>query len=281
MTTGTTTRTEVLVRGPAEALAVLIDVPEPQGPEGLPLLWHWLYLLDRPAQADLGPDGHPVRGAFPNPPRPGLRRMWAGGRVRSLGPLLLERPATRRSRVLSSEDKIGRTGPMTFVTVRHEVSQDGRLRVEEDQTIVYRPSVESPAEAPVGAEPEVQVQVQGPPSGAWLVDTPATLLFRFSALTYNGHRIHYDRAWAEGVEGYPGLVVHGPLQALLMAELIRREQGAPQAGAELTYRLLAPAFEQDGLAVAVDVRGDGSASAAVWTRSGRRTASGTWTAGVH
>lgn len=119
--------TELLQPGPAEALAGLLDVPLPDlYDEDLPLMWHWVHLLDRPAQKDLGPEGHPVRGTALTPPKPGRRRMWAGGRVTSLRPLRVGEPATRVSRVESVADKLGRTGPLTFVAVRHVVRQGRR-----------------------------------------------------------------------------------------------------------------------------------------------------------
>jgi 3-methylfumaryl-CoA hydratase len=121
------TRTELLLAGPAQALGGLLDVPVPDlDTDGLPLLWHWIYLLDRPRQADLGPDGHPVRSALPAPPGPGRRRMWAGGRVRTSARLCCGQTATRRSRVLSIQNRPGRSGPLTFVTVGHEDLQPYR-----------------------------------------------------------------------------------------------------------------------------------------------------------
>jgi N-terminal half of MaoC dehydratase len=133
-------QTEILLPGPAQALAALLDVPVPNvaDGEGLPLLWHWVYLLDRPAQADLGLDGHPVHGTVPAPPGPGLRRMWAGGRGRASGTLRCGEPATRHSRVLSAKGKQGRSGPLIFVTVHHQVLQRGSVIVDEQQDVVYR-----------------------------------------------------------------------------------------------------------------------------------------------
>ena len=133
------TRTETLAPEPASALGALLGVPVPdlEG-DGLPLLWHWIYLLDRPAQADLGPDGHPVRGTLPAPPGPGRRRMWAGGRVRTSGPLRCGVPASRRTSVLTVTEKEGRSGKLTFVTVGHQVSQGGVVVISEEQDIVYR-----------------------------------------------------------------------------------------------------------------------------------------------
>ena len=212
-------RTETLLPGPAQALGALLDVPVPDlaGGAGLPLLWHWIYLLERPAQADLGPDGHPVRGTIPAPPGPGRRRMWAGGRVRASGPLRCGEPATRRSRVQSVEDKQGRSGPLTFCVVHHQIWQRGRVVIDELQDIVYRAAV-SPAGQPAAAweGPEIP-----PAEGERAIEVSPTLLFRFSALTYNAHRIHYDRDYARDVEGYPGLLTHGPLQALAMTEAAR------------------------------------------------------------
>jgi 3-methylfumaryl-CoA hydratase len=213
-------RTEVLLPGPAQALGALLGVPVPdlQRAEGLPLLWHWVYLLDRPAQADLGPDGHPVRGTLPTPPGPGRRRMWAGGRVSARGSLRCGQPATRRTSVLSAQEKQGRSGPLTFVVIRHQILQADRIVVEEEQDIVYREAA-PPTPAPAaGAD---QSPVVPAAADEWAIDTSPTLLFRFSALTYNAHRIHYDRDYARDVEGYPGLLVHGPLQALAMAEAAR------------------------------------------------------------
>ncbi|MGZ3145015.1 FAS1-like dehydratase domain-containing protein [Lentzea chajnantorensis] len=248
--------TDLLLPDPAHALGALLDVPVPDlAEEGLPLLWHWLYLLDRPAQADLGPDGHPFRNTVPVPPS-GRRRMWAGGRVRRSGPLRCGETATRETTVLSTEDKQGRSGPLTFVVVRHQIWQRGEVVVEEEQDLVYR----EPGTTPDLPEtPEVPAAEH-----EWAVDVTPTLLFRFSALTYNAHRIHYDRDYARDVEGYPGLLTHGPLQALAMAEAGRR---AGLAG-DFEYRLVAPLFDHQGMVVT---------PTSVRDRYGRRTATGGFT----
>ena len=194
-----------------------------------------MYLLDRPPQAILGADGHPARDAIPTPPGPGLRRMFAGGRVSQHGPLRTGAEATRRTWQASSARKQGRSGPLHFVTVRTEISQGGQVVITEEQDLVYRepraadapaPAAPDPQPRPPGAEaPDLQ-----PPAGTrdWPVEVNPVLLFRFSALTYNAHRIHYDRDYARA-EGYPGLLVHGPLQALLMAEQARRERSCPRS----------------------------------------------------
>jgi 3-methylfumaryl-CoA hydratase len=265
-------RTEILLPGPAQALGALLDVPVPdlEHGEGLPLLWHWLYLLERPTQADLGPDGHPVRGTVPAAPGPGRRRMWAGGRVRAHGTLRCGETATRRTTVLSVQEKQGRSGPLTFVVAGHQVIQNGRLVIDEQQDIVYREA------AGASARPEPAQADHGPvlpaADGEWTIDVSPTLLFRFSALTYNAHRIHYDRDYARDAEGYPGLLTHGPLQALGMAEAARARGGEGYRSFE--YRLLSPLFDHQGMVVKA-VKGQAETSTAVRDIHGRQTASGT------
>ena len=245
---------ELISDGPARALAGLLGVPAPG--LDLPPLWHWVYLLDRPAQADLGPDGHPVRGLL-GPPGPERRGRGAGGRGRVAGSGHIGLEATRRSAVTSTVQKEGRSGPLTIVTVTHEISQYGRTVVREEQDIVYR----GPGETSTVDAPEVPA---GP--GDWEIETSPALLFRFSALTYNGHRIHYDRDHARS-EGYPGLVVHGPLQALAMAQALRlRGPGT------FSYRLLAPLIDFQGMRVSASPDG----TAMVRDRTGRQTATASW-----
>lgn len=286
-------RTEVIAPAPGLALAGLLGVQAPDlaADEPLPIPWHWVYLLERPAQADLGPDGHPARGGIPVPPGPGRRRMWASGTVTGLGPLRCGRPATRRTQVLGSQDKEGRSGRMTFVTVGHEIVQDGAVVVREEQHIVYRDAAppvggaagaasegssgmpQAPAVTPDPSVPSVPAVPIGP--AEWDVVVDPTLLFRYSALTYNAHRIHYDRDFARDVEGYPGLVVHGPLQATLMAEAARRrglvEPGRP---VQLAYRMQSPLFDHQGLVVSA-VPGPDGVTTSVRDRWGRVTATGT------
>jgi 3-methylfumaryl-CoA hydratase len=268
-------RTEMLLPQPAHALGALLAVPVPDldNGEGLPLLWHWIYLLDRPAQADLGPDGHPVRGTLPAPPGPGRRRMWAGGRVRTTGPLRCGEPATKRSRVLSVQEKQGRTGALTFVVVEHHILQRDRVVIDEQQDIVYREATSSPGPppAPSAAGPAVPAA-----DGEWAIDVSPTLLFRFSALTYNAHRIHYDRDYARDAEGYPGLLTHGPLQALAMAEAARaagRADGQHDGDQYFEYRLTSPLFDHQGMIVSA-TREQAVTVTAVRDIYGRQTASG-------
>jgi len=292
-------RTETLAVEPAYALGGLLGVPVPDvaGGAGLPLLWHWCYLLDRPAQADLGPDGHPVRGVLPAPPAPGRRRMWAGGRVRASGVLRCGEPATRLTRVLSMTDKVGRTGPMTFVVVGHQIVQRDQVVVDEEQDIVYRApaaaaaggsaaghgggGAEGPAARFAEAADAAEAAVVPAGDGEREIPVSPTLLFRFSALTYNAHRIHYDRDFARDVEGYPGLLTHGPLQALAMAEAARASESvgaaasaAPARERYFEYRLVSPLFDHQGMIVSATA-GEAATSTAVRDRYGRRTAQGT------
>ena len=273
--TGVAERTEPLLPGPAQALGALLDVPVPDldSGAGLPLLWHWIYLLDRPAQADLGSDGHPIRGALPPPPGPSMRRMWAGGRVRASGPLRCGDPATKRSRVLSAQEKQGRTGPLTFVVVGHQILQRGRVVIDEQQDIVYRQASSSPGTRPA---PSAEGPTVPAADGEWTIDVSPTLLFRFSALTYNAHRVHYDRDYARDVEGYSGLLTHGPLQALAMAEAARAAgRGGDQHDDDqyFDYRLTAPLFDYQGMVVRA-VRNQDATVTAVRDLYGRQAASG-------
>ncbi|WP_027862642.1 MaoC family dehydratase N-terminal domain-containing protein [Marmoricola sp. URHB0036] len=249
-------RTELIGPEPAIALADLLDVPLPDlaGGEGLPLTWHWVYLLDRPRQQDLAEDGHPVRNAVLAPPRPGLRRMWAGGSVRTVAPLRVGAEATRRTAVVDTSEKDGRSGRLTFVTVGHTILQHGEVAIEERQHIVYRESAGAPSGETDEMRPLPRWEVG---RDEWSIRVTPTLLFRFSALTCNAHRIHYDRDYARHHEGYPGLVVHGPLQAVAMAEAARRSGVTNSPGTLFEYRLVAPLFERQGLVARPDVEAAG------------------------
>jgi 3-methylfumaryl-CoA hydratase len=213
---------EQIAEAPARGLAATLDLDAvPVGADGgLPPLWHWLYFLPRAAQSALNVDGHPRLGGF-MPPVPLPRRMWAGGRLRWQAPVRLGDVLQRRSTIQSVAHKPGRSGDLVFVTVRHETDSGSGVVLTEEQDIVYRAS-------PVPGEPLPQPQA-APREAAWTrsVTPDPTLLFRFSALTFNAHRIHYDRPYATETEGYEGLIVHGPLLALLLAELARHER--PQA----------------------------------------------------
>jgi 3-methylfumaryl-CoA hydratase len=267
-------RSELLIPGPAEALGGLLGVAVPDLANGqsLPLLWHWIYLLDHCAQSDLGPDGHPVRSSLPAPPGQGRRRMWAGGRVRASGPLRCGSPATKRTSVVSVTEKHGRSGHLTFVTVGNQILQNGRLVVDEQQDLVYR---EAASLAPQAIVEDVSAHEVPVGEDEWEIEVSPSLLFRFSALTYNAHRIHYDRDYARDVEGYPALLTHGPLQALAMAEAARAlTYGSNPPEVSFEYRLLSPLFDHQGMIVKAVHTRDGTATS-VRDSYGRKTAMGT------
>lgn len=253
---------DVITEAPAAALAAVLDVPEtaPGAGEPLPPLWHWLYFLDAPPQRELGADGHPAHGRF-LPPVPDRTRMFAGGRLRVEHPLVVGRPAERRSELADVAVKRGRSGELAFVTVRHEVRQQGRTCLVEEQDLVYR-SGRGTRAARTTSDPPPEI-----PSGGWelTLEPDPVLLFRFSALTGNAHRIHYDEPYARDVEGYPGLVVHGPLLAVAMLETVRRH--APERSVEsLSYRLRAPAFAGERLRIDAEPTGADGDCAVLSTR---------------
>ncbi len=229
------TRREVLPPFPARGMAALLDRPpeafEPGSP--LPPCWHWLYFRDAVPRSRLGPDGHERRGEF-LPPVPLPRRMWAGGRLRFSRPLRVGQQAERRSMILSVEEKSGTTGRLVFVTVGHELVGPRGTAVEEEQVLVYRgeragDGVRRPGR-PLGHEPAWSESLALGP----------VLLFRYSALTFNAHRIHYDHPYATGEEGYPERLVHAPLTATLLADAARRRSAAPLSLFE--YRATSPLF---------------------------------------
>ncbi len=235
---------------PAQGAAALLDLDAAAFDAGaaLPPLWHWFYFLSRAPQAQLGSDGHAQRGAF-LPPITLPRRMFAGARTTFHHPLTLGVAAEREATVVDVREKQGRTGALAFVTVRHRLWQRGRLCVEEEQDIVYRePGAALPA--PTARERPAL------PAGAWSRELvpDSRLLFRFSALTFNAHRIHYDRAYAATQEGYPGLVVHGQLVAVLLADLVARHQARPIA--RFTFKGLAPLLDLGSVRLAGVADGD-------------------------
>ena len=235
--------------GHASRIATTLSEVVPGQGDTLPALWHWAYFLESIPLDMLGMDGHPARGAF-LPPADNRNRMWAGGRVDFLAPLRVGIDAEKTSTVSAIQEKKGRTGSLLFVTVRHEVTQEGKLAISEEQDIVYREP--SPPKL-VGTEPA--------PAAQWKdrVDPSAVMLFRYSAVTFNGHRIHYDHPYVTQTEGYPGLVVHGPLIATLMCKAFRRAH--PKATLRhLSYRGLRPLIAPTPFEVAGMVTGQGQAS---------------------
>lgn len=233
--------------GPAAAVSALLDLPEPAAQAGdpLPPLWQWFHFLHWPAQHELGPDGH-LRDARFLPPIPDRQRMFAGGRCEITEPLCLGEPAERVSSLAAVTPKHGRSGELLFVTERQEFRQSGRVRMVEEQDIVYRsghggggqhpPTVDDRSAPGLAPEDPWHLRLQPAP----------TLLFRLSALTANAHRIHYDAPYCRDTEGYPDLVVHGPLLALLMLDVVRRN--APERRVRsLSFRLRRPAFAGEHL----------------------------------
>ena len=254
----TEVKQDVIQAGLADALAATLDRAAPTA--GLPPLWHWIYFWTVAPASEVGADGHPQRGGF-LPPVPLPRRMWAGGRLTFTAPLTLGQPATRTSRILDVSAKNGATGTLAFVTVRHEIAQDGRIAVTEEHDIVYRGLPQPGAAAPAGKP--------APADAAWSREiTPdPVLLFRYSALTFNGHRIHYDRSYVTGVEGYPGLIVHGPLIATLLLDLLHRHM--PEATvAQFSFRAVGPLFDIEPFTVCGQPGEDGR-SVKLWAQNSR------------
>jgi 3-methylfumaryl-CoA hydratase len=233
------------------------DDPPPRGGTELPPLWHWLYFLPGHRQGELGPDGHARRGGF-LPPVPLPRRMWAGGRLQWHAPLRVGEAVQRKSTIASVAHKAGRSGDLVFVVVRHELRNAQGLALTEEHDIVYRAAARP-------GDPAPQPQA-APADAAWsreIVPDPV-LLFRYSALTFNGHRIHYDRSYVTEVEGYPGLVVHGPLIATLLVDLARRER--PDARLRsFSFKAVRPTFDLHPFRVSGRPAADGR-SAQLWAQ---------------
>lgn len=244
-------REDVISLSPALGVEATLDNADSPLANGKPLppLWQWFYFLPQVPSSRIGQDGHPERGGF-LPPVDLPRRMFAGARMRFLSPLIIGKPATRRGEVIKIGEKSGSTGRLVFVTVSYRISQDDEVRIEEEQDIVYRePGAPVPAAAVLPNLPEL-------PEGTWsrtVVPDPV-LLFRFSALTFNAHRIHYDRPYAMNEEGYPGLVVHGPLTAVMLMELVRKNCNRRTTG--FSFRGKAPLFDLAPFRLAATPQGD-------------------------
>ena len=254
------TVSDSLTATPYAALAATLDRPAARPAPGtaLPALWHWLYFLPVYRQSEVGADGHAKRGAF-LPPVPLPRRMWAGSQFSFDAPLQIGDEVTRTSTIDDVTEKEGRTGKLVFVKVRHEVRRRGEqdAALTEFHDIVYRD-----AALPGAVDP---APVPAPALAQWerKVVPDDVLLFRYSALTFNGHRIHYDRRYVTEVEGYPGLVVHGPLVATLLLDLLREH--LPEAAvASFEFRALRPVFDINHFFVCGEQLADGSIH--LWAR---------------
>jgi len=255
------TVSDIATATPYAALAATLDrAPERPSPgTPLPALWHWLYFLPLHRQSEIGPDGHAKRGGF-LPPVPLPRRMWAGSQFEFHRPLRVGDHLTRVSTIHDVTEKSGRTGTLVFVKVRHEIhrGEEPDIALTEFHDIVYREApkpddvVPPPKAAPSNATWEKQ----------WVPDD--VLLFRYSALTFNGHRIHYDRRYVTEVEGYPGLIVHGPMIATLLLDLLRHKLPDVEL-ARYEFRAVRPVFDINRFFVCGEPQPDGK-TFRLWAR---------------
>ena len=238
--------TDTLVASPLVRAAATLDRTDPVPADGDPVPpgWHWFYFLPSAPQSEIGDDGHPRLGGF-LPPVPLPQRMWAGGRMTFTQPLRVGGSATRESEIIKVEPKSGRSGQLVFVTVRHTISGANGPATIEEHDIVYREEAK-PGATPANPPPAPDA-IQVADWSREVIPDPV-LLFRFSALTFNGHRIHYDRPYCEQEAGYPGLVFHGPLTFILLLDLVRRE--LPDATIRtVDYRMLRPLFDINPLTI--------------------------------
>ncbi|WP_158906893.1 MaoC family dehydratase N-terminal domain-containing protein [Burkholderia sp. L27(2015)] len=249
-------RTDLITQAPVRLMQATLDIADAGAlPSQLPPLWHWLYFLPSERQSNIGPDGHPTRGGF-LPPIMLPRRMWAGGQLQFLRPLAMGEPIQRISTIKSIQSKSGRSGGLVFVTVLHQISDAQGIAIREEQNIVYRdaPAAGAPAPQPIAAPADEQF--------CHTVRPDPVLLMRYSALTFNSHRIHYDRPYAMQEEGYPGLVVHGPLIAtLLMEELCRTHP--EKAIRSFEFKAVSPLFDTAPFTVNGKLEGG---AARLWAR---------------
>ena len=232
----TETVTDTVTAAPIKALTATLDRDDPDvALLDLPPCWHWLYFLPVHRQSEIGVDGHAKRGGF-LPPVPLPRRMWAGSQIEFLSPIREGQHIKRDSRIADLTIKEGRSGVLVFVKVKHDVYADNQLAIVEYHDIVYRDMPAATAPAPV------PVPVPESPQWQRSITPDPVLLFRYSALTFNGHRIHYDRSYVTQEEGYPGLIVHGPLIATLLLDLLRSE--LPDARVRhFSFKAVSPIFD--------------------------------------
>ena len=251
------TDSDVLSSRHARLMAATLGLPQSNFVDGaaLPPLWHWLYFLNGESPAALGRDGHPARGGF-LPPVTLPNRMWAGGQLEFHGRLPLGAQVEKRSTVVSVDHKQGRSGELMFVKVLHELLHQGAKALTEYHDIVYKGAA-APAPAPVPAPTAraTAAQTEMPSAQRCRTIKPdSTMLFRYSALTFNGHRIHYDADYCREVEGYPDLVIHGPLNATLLAGFAEEVSGRPLK--RFRYRGLKPSILGNELTLNAARNGD-------------------------
>jgi 3-methylfumaryl-CoA hydratase len=227
-------REDTVTAAPLQLFAGTLDFPADAVVDAVRPLWHWLYFLPTARLSEVGPDGHPKRGGF-LPPVPLPRRMWAGSRVQFHHPLRTGDRIRRQSRIADVTHKEGSSGALVFVNIRHTISGSGGVAIVEDQTVVYR-DVAPPSSAPAAGKP---VPYKAQFFRKVLADP--VLLFRYSALTFNSHRIHYDHPYVTKEEGYPDLVVHGPLCATLLVEEVQR-QFPDSRIASFEFKAVSPLF---------------------------------------
>ncbi|GGE38417.1 FAS1-like dehydratase domain-containing protein [Actibacterium pelagium] len=244
---------EILSQTTVRQFAATFDRDWPSAPgDEAPLLIHLCLAQPIAPMSALGRDGHPALGGF-LPPVPLPRRMWAGGAFEFHGPIRVGETVTRNSTIKDVTLKQGRTGALCFVTVEHQVASNGRAVLTERQDIVYRDMTPAP-------KPKAEPVAAAEGGHRKVIDPTPTLLFRYSALTFNGHRIHYDKAFCTGTEGYPGLVVHGPMQATMLCQLAADIGG--KSPAKFSFRSLSPLF--DNTEMTLNAREDGDALI-LWT----------------
>jgi 3-methylfumaryl-CoA hydratase len=249
---------EQILGSVVNAMAATLDLEHPpRAGEPLPPGWQWLFFNPIVRRSGLGVDGHPRRGGF-LPPIDLPRRMWAGSRIRYLADLRVEARAARRSRILKIENKAGKRGALSFVTVQHTITCDGTPCICEEQDIVYREATPAGTVTTPAAE-----RYDGVPQWSRSFEPDTSLLFRYSALTFNGHRIHYDQAYAREEEGYPDLVVHGPLTATLLQQFAL-EHGGGRPLARFDFRGAVPLFV--GRAFQLEGRQVEDGTLALWAR---------------
>ncbi|NNC40437.1 MAG: acyl-CoA dehydrogenase [Acidimicrobiia bacterium] len=253
---------DLVTAWPIDALRATFDLPDPPARVGdaVPPMWHWLFFLSTTDQSQLGPDGHAQRGGF-LPPVDLPRRMFAGGRTEFLTPLRIGQVARRTGTVVGIEEKEGRSGPLVFVTARFEVSTDDGPAIVEEQDLVYREAASGRQHPAPGNDPI--------PGATWeqTIAPDSTMLFRFSALTFNGHRIHYDHPYVTDVEGYPGLIVHGPMTALWLLGLGQSNDQRPVT--MFSFRGRSPLFCNGPISLRGGPTDDSSASMSAWSSDHR------------